>query len=918
MYARSKKENAEMSRQLLSNYEQIVESNREVVLADNNGITLFTKGELQELQDKYSAASGLYAICFGRNEGVLTSFSGSKRDRGLIEQIIGKNYYYNVLKQIQQCDDSEEVYVGDTKYSCIKVAGVNVVIDGIYVASWIVTAIIEDDILEDELDILKYFSRTTTKVEFYKSIDFLHTVSKKLFQVKVSTTRADLEANAEKFAVERMRHELRRNRAMTNVVQLLESDEASEDVLAEALKIVGKYLDISNAFILKINPNEQTVDMVAEWLNLGVKSEADRYKNRPITDLAYIGNHPCIVSSNSDVPEYFDNYLERYGIQALVSFPIEISGKQVMNMVFQEKRAQKIWDTDTIKFLFDVKKIVQSIIVKRITSTSLESSYESLESILENMGCGIFVCDRETDTILYANQRTKVEFSKAFDQGTFVSMFNRCAKEYNGSNYMELHYKEEHRWYEVHYTQITWVDGREVSLCTAYDITDRKVYQKKIEQQANNDFLTGLYNRMRCETDLEGVIEETKKKDSKGALMYLDLDDFKSINDGLGHHYGDVLLKAISKALCSVEGVEENCYRMGGDEFIIVISDEYYDQLETIVDDIKDIFTKPWYLGGTDCYCTMSMGIVVFPQDGDNVLDVMKKADIALYEAKKRGKNCIEYYNKTSEASSYKRLDMEKNMRKATANNCKEFEVYYQPVFDMQKDGVNKCCGAEALIRWNSEQLGFIPPSEFIPLAEYLGLINPIGSFVLEKACADCKAWNDKGFDYKVNVNLSVVQLLQNDIGEKITGVLEKTGLNPKNLTLEVTESLAINDMERMKKILGGIKKQGCRIALDDFGTGYSSLNHIKEIPLDVIKVDQCFISDISDDEYALAFVKMVTELANTIGVIVCVEGVENLRQQKVLRDLKVRLHQGYYYDKPMTLEEFESKYVVTPEDIEM
>jgi len=215
------------------------------------------------------------------------------------------------------------------------------------------------------------------------------------------------------------------------------------------------------------------------------------------------------------------------------------------------------------------------------------------------------------------------------------------------------------------------------------------------------------------------------------------------------------------------------------------------------------------------------------------------------------------------------------------------------------------------LIRWNSSSLGFIPPNEFIPLAEYLGLINPIGNHVLKSACMACKSWNDNGHpNYKVNVNLSVVQLLQPDIVESIAAALEETGINPRNLTLEVTESLAINDMERMIEILGNIKKLGVRIALDDFGTGYSSLNHIREIPFDVIKVDRSFIKDLDEDAYSQSFVKMISELASTIGVSICVEGIERKEQYKVLEGMKVRLVQGYYFDRPMPRKDFEAKYV--------
>ena len=214
------------------------------------------------------------------------------------------------------------------------------------------------------------------------------------------------------------------------------------------------------------------------------------------------------------------------------------------------------------------------------------------------------------------------------------------------------------------------------------------------------------------------------------------------------------------------------------------------------------------------------------------------------------------------------------------------------------------------MIRWNSPELGFVNPADFIPLAEYLGLINPIGNYVLREACMACKKWNENGHPYfKVNVNLSVVQLLQNDIVEVVSDTIQQTGINPRNLTLEVTESLAINDMARMKEILINIKKLGVRIALDDFGTGYSSLNHIREIPLDVIKVDQSFVKDLAEDQYSQSFIKMVGELATAIGVKICVEGIETHEQFKILEHMNVRMVQGFYFDRPMKKEQFEERY---------
>lgn len=568
------------------------------------------------------------------------------------------------------------------------------------------------------------------------------------------------------------------------------------------------------------------------------------------------------------------------------------------------------WDPAEVKFTADVVKVLQSILTKRMQKNSLAGSHAAMEDILENVGCAVYVTERHTDQMLFANRKLKNTFVTELQDKSFGSLVEQGLKKLREGGNSEIFHEERARWYEMIYKEIVWVDGRDAILYSFYDVTDKRLYQRKIEQQAYTDFLTGLYNRMCCERDLARHIDEAKKTGQTGAILYLDLDDFKHINDGLGHQYGDVLLKAISHALQRVEGLEGCCYRMGGDEFVVVIAAKVYYRLDDILAEIKEIFSKPWFLKGADYYCTASMGIVTFPDSGDFVADLIKKADIAMYEAKKGGKNRLERYSDGINSESGKRLDMEKNMRNATAGGCEEFEVYFQPIIDIQQ-AEPVCAGAEALLRWNSARQGFVAPSEFIPLAEYLGLINPIGNYVLTEACRYCRLWNEEGHpDYKVNVNLSVVQLLQNNIVELVEQALKETGLRPRNLTLEVTESLAINDMERMKEILGRIKELGVKIALDDFGTGYSSLNHIREIPFDVIKVDQSFVRELAEDAYSQSFIKMVAELAETIGVNICVEGIEGPSQYKVLQGMKVKYVQGYYFDKPMTRQRFEEKYV--------
>ena len=774
---------------------------------------------------------------------------------------------------------------------------------------WVVIGLLRDAMPEG-IELPEYMM-TTTEKGFYASAEFLASLSTQLFEVKINQMIAQDAMKKSLDSELAIKQQLDRTQAMAEVIGMLESDEGFTELTQRILKETCESLQIAGGFLIRENIDRRTTDMIGEFVERSEDSLIRHFQHIDKDELPFFNGKPYMISSSSMMPEPFERFFKENGLSAAVFQPMEVNDNGLlMYLGFFEKGNKREWESEDIKFISGVKRVIQSILIKRIAKNSLASSYASLEAILENTGCGILVVDYNTRSILYTNQKLKDLFSHTIAAGNLEELVFGEEEEKKTHYYDEVYYVEEERWLDVHKTEIDWVDGRRVGLCTLYDITDKKLYQKKIENQANNDFLTGLYNRMRCEQDLGRYIAKAQAVNCEGALLYIDLDDFKHINDGLGHPYGDVLLKAISHSLQRIEGIEKSCYRMGGDEFIVIISEAVYPQMERILCDIDSIFSKPWFLKGEDYYCTMSMGITCFPSDGNSVDDLIRKADMALMTAKRRGKNCVEYYNDKDQASTYRRLDMEKNMRTAAMNACKEFEVYYQPIVAVQEDGT-PCCGAEALVRWNSSALGFVSPEDFIPLAEYLGLINPIGEFVLEQAAKRCKYWNDMGHpNYKVNVNLSVVQLLQNDIIKKIKKVLDETRINPRNLTLEVTESLAINDMEHMKRILSEIKSLGVKVALDDFGTGYSSLNHIREMPIDVIKIDRCFIEHLGEDDFSDAFVKMVNELANTIGVKVCVEGVETEKQLDIACDMNVCMIQGYYFGKPMKIEEFEKKYL--------
>ena len=874
-------------------------------------LSLMEYKQWKALQRMFGDVANVYISCLDGQGHEMMEASGDKDELEKLRQYLDAEQNSALLYRIRTRQMEDQI-IEDTIYPNVKIAVISIKMADEVVLNWFVVGILSDcDSSGYVKEPVEGFSRITTEKKFLEALDIIRVFT--IYSLKKSARQVENEmANKKAGENERELSEtIRRLETNADILALMDSEEPLEAILHQMMGTLSEYLDVTGAQLYRMRTDNELMDMIVEWIKEGVLTTYSRTQSIPKHQ--YLSEEePFIISSNTFSNPKIEEQMKEYKIKALMSFPIYINGRVSMYLCFTETRKDRMWNLDEVKFIKNATKIIEGVITKRIQKNSLASSYASLESVLEHIGCGIYVRRIEDNKPLFINKYFKDVFREEIEHFKIDTILDKMLYMGNNSGYCEWGQQAMNRWYDIKYAPINWVDGRQVMLFAAFDTTDKKKYQKKIEMQASTDFLTGLLNRMSCERDLAKFIDEATNNGTFGSVLYIDLDDFKHINDALGHQYGDALLRNIAHSFRQVRGIENTCYRVGGDEFLIIIPPEVFSEEERIIKEINGIFDRSWYLKDADYYCRMSMGRVRFPDDAQDVQEIIKNADVAMYARKRDGKKrSAEYEEKFSTGvASDRRLDMEKNMRQATEDNYQEFLVYYQPLTDISLPDA-PCCGAEALIRWNNEQLGFISPGEFIPLAEYLGLINPIGNYVLETACKDCKRWNDNGYpNYKVNVNLSVVQLLQPDIVDIVEKTVKKTGINPKNLTLEVTEGLAIHDMERMIKILSDIKKIGVRIALDDFGTGYSSLNHIREIPFDVIKVDQSFVKDLDKDAYSQSFIKMVSELAETIGVSICVEGVETKEQYEILKQMKVRLVQGYYFDRPMPRKDFEEKYV--------
>ncbi|RFU63456.1 bifunctional diguanylate cyclase/phosphodiesterase [Peribacillus glennii] len=431
------------------------------------------------------------------------------------------------------------------------------------------------------------------------------------------------------------------------------------------------------------------------------------------------------------------------------------------------------------------------------------------------------------------------------------------------------------------------------------DITDYTENLEIISYMAFHDQLTGLLNRAALIRDLKVEIKKNQKQNTEFALLNIDLDRFKYLNDTMGHEAGDLLLKNVGQRLLSMKYKNFEVYRQGGDEFNILLKNTDEELVNEFVAEIFKVFNIPFQLKRQEYFITPSIGISMYPFDGHDSEMLIRKADGALYQVKEKGKAHYQFYNTGMTVHFPGLVMMESQLRRAIEN--RELILYYQPQVDLH---TNETTSFEALLRWANPILGFVSPGEFIPLAEDTGLIISIGDWVIEEVCRQLRSWEDKGIHgLKIGVNLSPKQFTQPSLCERIAYLLKKYSLKPSSLEIEITEG-AMQDTAETIKILDQMKEIGLSISVDDFGTGYSSLSYLKQFPLDTLKIDQSFVKEILFDKKDAAITNTIIHLANSLGLEVIAEGVETTEQAGFLKDANCSKAQGFLFSKPVPAEE--------------
>jgi diguanylate cyclase (GGDEF)-like protein/PAS domain S-box-containing protein len=610
---------------------------------------------------------------------------------------------------------------------------------------------------------------------------------------------------------------------------------------------------------------------------------------------------------------------ERHGLRACAALPLLGQG-ETLGAVTVYAAQPGLFDEREVDLLRELADDLTFGIVTRRAALARKRAEEQLrlrDRVIESSSNGILINDltRPNNPIIYVNPAFErmTGYSAREVIGRNPRFLIRTDRDQPGLERIRIALREKsegraalrsyHKdgtmfWVELSMSPVRNEAGEATHFVTILnDITERQLYQEELEHQAYHDALTGLANRNLLPDRIRQAILHAYRARQNVAVLLLDLDHFKLVNDSLGHAVGDSLLVSVAERLSAAVRDADTVARIGGDEFVVVIADaEREDHITAATQRIMDAVVEPVVIKGKELYASASIGVSIYPRDGTDAETLLKNADVAMYRAKEQGRNNYQFYTPEMNARLAERVNMVAGLRRALSRN--EFKLYYQPLVDVRGGHI---VGVEVLTRWHHPQRGVVSPSVFIPVTEETGLIRPLGEWVLQNACEQGKAWRDMELPgIVVAVNLSANQFRQKNLVGTVERALRDTGLDPGHLELELTESVVMYNVDEVLATLRDLKSIGVRISLDDFGTGYSSLSYLKRFPIDKLKIDRSFVSDVITNPEDAAIARAVIAMAHSLDMRVVAEGVETAAQLDFLRVNQCDQFQGYYYAKPL------------------
>lgn len=557
---------------------------------------------------------------------------------------------------------------------------------------------------------------------------------------------------------------------------------------------------------------------------------------------------------------------------------------------------------------------IENITEQKRTQDYLSNTLKRAETILKTAMDGVIEFD-ETGTIIRCNDMAEHIFgiySETLKQLNITSLISPNTDDTNSfdawlqknhtsgrsDKFYGIHKNTGQFPIEISVTSYFEGDNRLYSLFVR-DITERKLAEQKQRHFATHDTLTGIPNRLLFMEVLEHITAASSRKKAQHALLFLDLDNFKNINDAMGHHIGDLLLKQVASRIRRTVRSGDSIARIGGDEFTVLLNDIKDEKnIHKIAKKIINVMAEPFELNDSEVYISSSIGIAQYPHHGRCSEVLLRNADIAMYKAKQQGKNNYLLFDKVMDKTYSRKLSLESRLRHAIKND--QLAIHYQPKICFKQMEVS---GFEALVRWPTPEEKFISPGEFIPIAEETGLIVPLGHYILEKVCQETRdLYKHQHLKGRVAVNVSTMQFSQRSFFQEVESILKNNAFEPNWLELEITESAVIHDFESSSQLIEKLRHNGMSMAMDDFGTGYSSLSYLQRLPVDVLKIDKSFIDNIAHSQQAMDTVKFIIQLAHNLNLEVVAEGIEHQEQALLLGSINCDTAQGFYFAKPTDL----------------
>ncbi len=692
------------------------------------------------------------------------------------------------------------------------------------------------------------------------------------------------------------------------LLELLSIANHSRSIEECFLKIIPKVktiIPLSRASIFQYQKETEQFSCTVEWYESFDQSRKDEYQNLKKADSLYQDWN--LDTANAFVIHYDTPVVDVLGIrpfaQAIVGIKLATKDSLYGSINFVDNRRNRKWTQDEVVLFENIGSILSSVEERAQKQATIRKGTQQYFRTLDSLPSPSVILDGEVTQILFANRA----FRKQFIQGVSTDYLEESIDSIH-PNELEYHKPKEvylsyfKKWFLIQKTPVNYLNDRQANLFIFTDITATKEAETKMESLAYQDLLTGFPNRLRFEHDLKSVYQQKSTSYGNSFIGLINIDNFKLMNTSYGYSFGDELLKNAILKLDSIPELHGCMYRFGGDEFAFIVKNLYGEQIYEIAQKIMHAFENPFLIMGYEVGVTISLGLAFLTESNADALDLIRKVNLSVNDAKSSGKNKFILYDASLRKYQEDTLSIELALKKALKNGLSEFSTVYQPIVDVSTKTI---VSAEALMRWYSPELGQVSPVKFIPIAESSGLIIPLGASILDQSVKQIRQWLDMGYEISVAVNFSVVQMLQADLISSVLSVLQKHRVPPRLLTIEITESLAMNDINKVIDILNSLKGIGIRIAIDDFGTGYSSLNHLRRLPLDYVKIDRSFIFNIDYDPYTVAFVDTITQFCHLKNTRVCCEGVETDSQRKMLEKVRVDLLQGYLFSKPISAAEF-------------